>query len=491
MATTRQRSLRIAIIGAGMSGILCAIRLREVGYHDFEIYEKATGLGGTWRDNRYPGLSCDIPSHVYSYSFAPNPDWTHKYSPGPEICAYFERIADDYGIRRKVHFEHEITRCEFNDNVWQLWSNDRGLGQFDVVLSATGILHHPRDVDFEGLESFAGEAFHTARWPAGLSLDGQRVGIIGNGSTSVQIITDVVERVAGLSLFQRTAQWIWPEANAPYSQDDRARFRDDPAMLRHIRMRMSEAIDARFSNALVDMDSDAMHALEEECRRNLEENVRDPELRRKLTPDYRAGCKRLIMSSGFYESIQHPNAAVVTDGIKRIEPAGVRTQDGTLHELDVLVLATGFNAHQFMRPMQITGLGGVTLEEVWADSVHAYQSICMPDFPNFFMLMGPQSPVGNFSLIDVAEIQFNYIAQLLALLRDNQCTFVRPTRTATERFTAAVVDAMKNTIWVTGCSSWYLDERGVPITWPWTVQDFADSMQNIVMEDFELAGGGA
>ena len=487
MASQAARPLHIKIIGAGMSGILCAIRLHEEGYHDFEILEKADSLGGTWRDNRYPGLSCDIPSHVYSYSFAPNPQWSRKYSGGAEIQAYFERIASDYNVVPRIRFNCEVTDCEFVDGGWQLWSHGQDCGRANVIMAATGILHHPNDQNFAGLDTFAGDAFHTARWPADLPLEGKKLGIIGTGSTAIQIVNEVVDQVASLRLFQRTAQWIWPEANATYSEDEKTRFRDDPARLSHLRRRMSEMIDTRFSNALVDADSAARQALEDECIENLERNVHDPVLRRKLTPNYRAGCKRLIMADGFYASVQRPNADVITDNIRCIESGGVRTDDGNLHELDVLALATGFDAHQFMRPMKITGVDGITLDQLWSESVHAYRSISMPGFPNFFILMGPQSPVGNFSLIDVAEIQFNYIAQLLKLLRDGRCASVAPTQAATQRFTDAVIGAMKDTIWVTGCSSWYLDDRGVPITWPWTVQDFAESMREVDFEDYELA----
>ncbi|MEM7405550.1 MAG: NAD(P)/FAD-dependent oxidoreductase [Pseudomonadota bacterium] len=480
-----EADLRIAIIGAGMSGILCAIRLREEGFSNIVIYEKAETLGGTWRENRYPGLSCDIPSHVYAYSFAPNPDWSQKYSPGPEIQAYLQGIADDFDVRSVMHFDHEITRMVFEQDHWRLWSHARELPAADAVLAATGILHHPRIPHFDGLDTFAGQAFHTARWPDGVTLDGQRVGIIGTGSTAVQIVNDVVSRVDSLTLFQRTAQWIWPEANAYYSDDDKARFREEPELLAHMRKRMSHVIDNRFSNALVSVGSDEMALIEAECRRNLDDNLHDPVLREKLTPDYRAGCKRLIMADGFYANMQRPNADVCVEAIDCIEPTGIRTADGEFHELDVIVLATGFNAHQFMRPMQIEGVDGVTLEQYWSDSVRAYRSISMPGFPNFFMLMGPQSPVGNFSLIDVAEIQFNYIVQLLHKLSEDACSAVQPTAAATERFTAEVIAAMQNTIWVTGCASWYLDERGVPITWPWTVQDFAASMQEVVWDDYQ------
>ncbi len=476
----------VVIIGAGMSGILCAIRLREEGYDDIAIYEKGDSVGGTWRENRYRGLSCDIPSHVYSYSFAPNPDWSFKYSPGPEIHAYFKRVADDHAVTSLVRFNCEVTRARFDGGLWHLWAGDEALPCAHVVLAATGILHHPRMPDIDGLATFAGPAFHTARWPDGLDLNGKHVGIVGTGSTAVQIVTDIIDEVSALRLFQRTAQWVWPDANKPYSDDDKARFREDPDVLAHTRARMSEQIDAHFSDALVDADGPAMRQLEAECRRNLEDNVHDPELKRKLTPDYRAGCKRLIMSDRFYPAIEKPHADVVTERITHVAPQGVHTDDGQLHELDVLILATGFNAHQFMRPMHVEGADGTTLDELWSDYVYAYRSIALPELPNFFMLMGPQSPVGNFSLIDVAEIQFNYIEQLLAPIREGRCKAVAPAPAATRAFTDEVTAAVRNTIWVTGCSSWYLDERGVPITWPWTVRDFDESMRAVDWADYQL-----
>lgn len=483
-----RRDLRVAVIGAGMSGILCGIRLREEGYDDYVIYEKGDTLGGTWHWNRYPGLSCDIPSHVYSYSFALNPDWSRKYSSGDEIREYFQRIADEYDVTPRIRLNAEVTDCIFRDGRWHLTLADGTQDVADVVLCATGILHHPRLPDIAGLDSFAGRAFHSAQWPDDLSLKGKRVGVVGTGSTAVQIVSEVVDEVAHLDLFQRSAQWIWPESNAEYSEDEKARFRDDPDGLHHVHNRMAEMIADRFSNALIDAEGEAMHAIEEACRRHLQETVHDPELRRKLTPDYRAGCKRLIMADRFYQALQRPNATLTTEAIQCVEPAGVRTADGVLHELDVLVLATGFNAHQMMRPMNVVGRGGLTIEQAWTDSVHAYLSISVPDFPNFFMFMGPQSPVGNFSLIEVAELEFNYIVQLMNMVREGRCREVSASHDAMDRFAAYVKEGMKNTIWVTGCSSWYLDGHGLPIGWPGTVQDFADAMRAPALEDLDLAG---
>ena len=257
------RPLRVVVIGAGMSGILCGIRLNQEGIDDWTIYEKGPRLGGTWHWNRYPGLSCDIPSHVYSYSFALNPDWTRKYSGGPEIQAYFQKVADAHRITPRIIFNAEITDCVYENGRWHLKTADGRADSADVVICATGILHHPRLPDIEGLDSFAGPAFHSAGWPDDLDLSDRRVGIVGTGSTAVQIVSAVVDEAAEMHLFQRTAQWIWPEANADYSEDEKVRFREDPAGLRHLHNRMRELIAERFSNALVDAGSEAMATIEE------------------------------------------------------------------------------------------------------------------------------------------------------------------------------------------------------------------------------------
>jgi cation diffusion facilitator CzcD-associated flavoprotein CzcO len=470
-----------------MSGILCAIKLREAGITDLTLYEKAERLGGTWRENTYPGLCCDVPSHLYSYSFEPNPDWTHWFSPGSEIRTYFDEVAKKYDLDPLIRYNREITRCELEDGRWHLTTQEGEEDIADFVICATGVLHHPVYPDYEGLDCFEGAMFHSARWDHGVPLEGRRVGVVGTGSSAVQIVSAIVDRVARLSLFQRTAQWIFPVPNPAYSQEDKDRFRKDPSIMKEMRDTISETFANSFSNAVIDASSEKMKEIQETCRLNLESSVRDPDLKRKLTPDYRAGCKRLVISADFYDAVQKPNAELVTEDIERIEPSGVRTSDGRLHELDVLVLATGFNAHQFVRPMAVIGRDGVTLDEVWSDSTLAYRSVSVPGFPNFFMMIGPNSPVGNFSLIEVAEMQFNYILQLIDLVRTGRCRQIAARKDATARFSEALVKAAKDTIWVTGCKSWYLDESGIPATWPWTFGRYQEEMREPDLDDFELA----
>jgi len=479
------RQLRFAVIGAGMAGILSAIKLSEAGLTDFTVYEKGDRVGGTWRENTYPGLSCDVPSHLYSYSFALSPDWSYRFSPGPEIQAYFERVAREYDVERHVRFGDEVVRCAFVDGCWHLETASGHRDVVDVVIAATGVLHHPKYPDIEGLGSFEGAAFHSARWDHGVTIDGARLGVVGTGSTGVQIVSAVVDRVEELTLFQRTAQWIMPQENPAYSEEERARYRDDPAELAETYARLAEMFGV-FANAVVDADSPESHMIAEACRDHLDTAVRDPELRERLRPDYRAACKRLVISPDFYEAVQRPNAEVVSSPIAHVEPKGVCTRDGRLHELDVLVLATGFKVDAFMRPMEVVGRRGTRLDDVWAQRPNAYMSISIPEFPNLFMLNGPNGPVGNFSLIEVAELQFGYVMQLVDLLRSGRCREISATHEAMQRHEAARVEATKKTVWATGCRSWYLDDRGVPMVWPWSFDRFRDEMAAPRFDAYEL-----
>ena len=485
---TNARDPRVVIIGAGMAGILTVIKLREAGYRNFIVYEKADRLGGTWRENTYPGVACDVPAHLYTYSFEPNPGWTRMFASGQEIQEYFEHVAKKYDVLPAIRFNTEVKSCVFENGQWQL---ELGNGQHetaDVVIAASGVLHHPSIADIPGLKDFAGTWFHSARWDHSVPLEGKRVGVIGTGSTAIQITSALVNKVAKFELFQRTAQWIMPMVDREYSPAERADYASDPAKIEALRVELNHMMIDRIANAVVAADSPEMAAIEAACLENLEKNVRDPVLREKLRPNYRAACKRLIFSPDFYEAIQHPNAELVTEGIDRIEAKGVRTKDGRLHELDVLVVATGFRADRFIRPAVVKGRGGIDLDHVWKDRPFAYLSLSIPEFPNFFMLNGPNGPVGNFSLIQIAEFQVGYILQLMAEIRAGRCREISASRAATQRFDEERIAESKKAIWSTGCKSWYLDQFGVPASWPWTYARFEAEMQAPKLEAFERVG---
>ena len=475
---------RVVIIGAGMAGILTAIKLREAGYTNYAIYEKSDRVGGTWRENTYPGIACDVPSHLYTYSFEPNPDWTQTFATGPEIYAYFQRVADKYGVTAQVHFNETIPYCEFKDGRWQIRTSTGREDVADVVIAATGVLHHPNVADIPGLESFQGVSFHSARWDHSVPLADKRVGVIGTGSTAIQITTAIADKVKRFDLYQRTAQWVMPIENQIFTEEERAAFRDDPVALAQFK---AEALEyfKHFSNAVIDADSQEMAELEAACLANLEDHVLDPVLREKLRPNYRAGCKRLIFSPNFYQAVQSPNAHVITDEIAAVEPAGIRLKTGELRELDVLVVATGFRADSFIRPTTVLGRGGVNLDDVWSESPTAYLSISIPEFPNFFMLNGPNGPVGNFSLISIAESQVSYILTLLEEIRGGRCREISANADVSASFEEERVAAAKKSIWSTGCKSWYLDKNGVPASWPWSRDKFFEVMADPKLEAFD------
>lgn len=482
-AQSSNRRLRVAVIGAGMAGILSAIRLRERGA-EVSVFEKGDRVGGTWRENTYPGLACDVAAHWYTFSFARNPDWPSLLATGPDIQAYFERVARDFGVLPLCRFGDEVTRLEYGDHQWRLTTAAGVQDRFDAVIAATGVLHHPNIPHFEGIETFAGPRFHSARWDHDVALDGKRIGVIGTGSTAAQLTNALVPRAEYFSLFQRTAQWVLPRPNQAYSDADRARFRSDPAALESLVSELRAKTLDGYATAVIDVDSPELAEIQRLCEENLQ-RVRDPELRARLTPAYRAACKRLVISDSFYDAIQQPNAELVTSAIDRVEPAGIRTVDGRLHELDLLVLATGFHVDRFIRPTTVTGRDGADLDEAWAEGPQAYLSVTVPDFPNFFLLNGPNSPVGNFSLIEVAEHQIRYILQLIDGLGDGRYREVSPTHDALRRFEDERREAARRTVWVTGCDSWYLDKSGVPASWTFSYDRFVMETKAPRMHDFD------
>ena len=482
-------NLRFAVIGAGMAGILAAIKLKQRG-ESFVVFEKAERIGGTWRENRYPGLTCDVPAHAYTYSFEPYPEWQAYYATGAEIQVYFEGVVDKYGIRPSIRFGTEVTGLEWDEAraVWSLTLANGEHQDFDVVICASGVLHHPRMPDIPGLDSFAGPKFHTARWDDSAPIDGARVGLVGCGSTGVQIVTALADRVEKLTHFQRSPQWIMPVPYFLYSEEDRAAFRADPALIDAIRF-SDEYIGnvRRFTDAITDIDGPQMKMIEDICLQNLENSVKDPVLKEKLRPNYRAACKRLIYSWSYYDHVQKPSIFVETGRIAEVVPHGVRMADGTLHELDTLVLATGFHADRFIRPAGVTGRGGLTLDTFWARRPTAHYAVTLPDFPNFFMLNGPTGPVGNFSLIDIAERQWTYIDQLIDVLRRGEGRAVAPTHAAHADYEERRIAAARKTIFGSGCTSWYLDDEGVPASWPWSYDAFDDAMSHPRMDEYAVA----
>ena len=478
-----RRDPAVAVIGAGMSGLCVAIALLRSGIRDVTIYEKADEVGGTWRENTYPGLTCDIPSRVYQYTFARNPNWTHMFSPGGEIQAYFRGVADRFGLRNRIRFGTEVVDARFEGGRWVLRTDAGAESQVDFLISATGVLHHPRTPSISGLDSFGGNAFHSARWDHSVELRGRRVAIVGNGSTGVQLVCGLAGVAGRVMLFQRTAQWVLRLPNPRYSKFTfftRNRF----GWLDRMAYRGYSFAYDLFAVGLTKpgLRRKIMGAL---CHVSLRE-VRDPELRRALTPDYTPMCKRLVMSGGFYRAMQRNDVELVTAGIDHVERRGIVTEDGALHEADIIVLATGFDTHAFFRPMRLTGRDGISADDVWRDGPRAFQTVAMPGFPNFFMMLGPHSPVGNLALTAVAESQADHILRWIQRWRRGEFDTVEPTSSATESFNAQLRAAMPNTVWTTGCDSWYLNKAGVPEVWPFTPAEHRAMLANTDSARYDL-----
>ena len=483
-----QNGLRTIIIGAGMAGMAAAISLKQRGETNFVIYEKGASAGGTWRENTYPGLACDTPAHSYSYSFALNPEWSAFYAPGSEIRAYFEGIAERFGLNDFIRFNTEIEQCAWRDGQWEVLTKAGQIDRAQVLVAATGVLHHPSVPDIPGLHQFERPWFHSARWDHSVPLDRKRIGVIGNGSTGVQIVSALARRASKLVHFQRSPQWIMPCPDNQYTEAEKQAFRDDPANIEMVRNGPEAAArKARFTTAIIDAASPELAEIQDIVERNLEASIRDPVLKEKLRPNYRAACKRMIFSAHYYNAVQEPGVTLEVQAIERIEPTGVRMTDGTFNELDVLALATGFKVDQFVRPIRFFGEGGIDLQDLWAEGPRAYYAVTIPHFPNLCLLNGPTGPVGNFSLIDIAEKQWAYFDQLIDLVRAGACTWVAPSMAALETYEAARDRDAMRTVFASGCKSWYLNAKGVPQVWPWSYAHFVEVMAAPNMDDYVLA----
>jgi len=475
----------VAIIGAGMAGMLAAIELRKQGYKNLVLFEKADNVGGTWRENSYPGLTCDVPAHHYTYSFARNPNWSQTYASGPEIQKYFESIYESHNLGECIQFNSEVSKLAFDGEYWTLDFLEQEAVIAKVVIAATGVLHHPKIPTLTGQDAFQRRQFHSAKWDNNLPLENLRMGVVGNGSSGIQIVSALAKEAKEVFHFQRTAQWMMPLENPSFSNEQKLAFKDPELLAQAMDLEGYAAAVDRYSHALIDMNSEAAHEMAMYCQMNLD-RVIDPELKKLLTPDHKPLCKRLIWSSDYYDAIQKPNAHLITDSISYINQTGIVTDAETI-DLDVIVYATGFDTSMFMRPINILGLNGITLEDYWKEYPKAYYSIAMPNFPNLFMLNGPNGPVGNFSLIDIAEHQMHYIAQLTKLLFQGQVKYMHPKIDATNKYEIARETAAKKTVWyLGGCNSWYLNSAGIPASWPWTYGRFVEAMQKPALDDFEV-----
>jgi cation diffusion facilitator CzcD-associated flavoprotein CzcO len=482
----------IAIIGAGFAGIGTAIRLLQSGIDSFTIYERAGEIGGTWRDNTYPGAACDVPSHVYSLSFEPNPGWTRKFSPSEEIQAYLLRLVEKWKLRPKLRLHTEISEARFDDarGEWTLTTSAGEAIRARVVVSCVGGLVDPAYPDIKGIQAFGGEIFHTARWKHDYDLTGRRVGVIGTGASAVQVVPSIAPQVARLSVFQRTPAWVVTKLDGRYSERARRLFAQLPFTLRA--SRLAKYLLSEFFGPMIFLDSPRLSRLGEGMSlRHLHNQVRDPALRRKLRPSFQFGCKRILVSDDYWASFERENVELVTEPIAEIRREGIETKDGRLHELDALVLATGFAVSLGQAPFPISGRGGLPLDDVWRDGATAYKGMTVSGFPNWFTLMGPNTGPGHTSVLVYTEAQIEHTLQAIRTLRDRNLRFVDVKREVLDRYNAGIQGRMKYMVWST-CKSWYLSPDGSNhALYPGFAGEYALRTRRFREADYELAGFGA
>lgn len=461
------RDVRIVIIGAGMAGIATAYTFQRAGFTDFTILEKGSEVGGVWHWNRYPGLACDVPSQIYQFEFAPKPDWSHVWASGADIQRYHRDVAEHFGLDAHLRLNTEVTEMRYDatETTWTVTTADGDTLVADFVVCATGVLHHPFIPEIPGMDTFGGSIVHTARWESEVTTAGRRIAVIGTGSTGVQVVSALQPTAGSLIHFARSPQWIlWAPMSIRQPAALAALLRRSPALHAWVFRRLQWV-----SGILADIvtaPSWRRRLVQSYARLSLRAQIRDPALRAALTPDYQPLCKRQVVSGSYYRAITKTNAHLVTDPIREFTRTGIRTASGAHHDIDVAVLATGFHAHNYMRPMSIVGRDGMTLDEAWVKGPRAYRMTAIPGFPNLFTVLGPNSPTGSIPLQYSAELTARYIVAWLQRFRDGTLDEVEVTEEATDEFNAAVADALGPTVWNTGCNSWYLTDDGTIDLWP-------------------------
>ena len=457
----------VLIVGGGFGGIGMGIMLKRAGISDFCILERGAGVGGVWRDNTYPGAACDVPSHLYSFSFAPNPDWSRRFASQDEIHAYLRGCTDEYGLASHLRCNAEVAEAAFDETagLWRVRLRDGLELAARILITATGQLSNPALPQIEGLASFRGPAFHSARWDHGVDLAGKRVAVIGTGASATQFVPAIAARAAHLSVFQRSPSWIIPRPDKPYPAWQKALFKRMPWTMRLHRAMIYTQYESR-ALAFTRMKWVLKVAAGMPFRRMLAWQVADPALRAKLTPDYPIGCKRILLSSDYLAAFSRPNVELVTASIARVTPEGIQTTDGCLHETDVIVYGTGFAATRFLAPMRITGRGGLDLNTAWMTGASSYLGSTVPGFPNFFMLYGPNTNLGHNSIVYMLESQFAHVLRALEALRRTGATRIEVQAAPHRALNAAIQARLAKSAWV-GCRSWYLDEQGRnTVNWP-------------------------
>ena len=476
----------MAVVGGGFGGVGAAAMLKRAGYEDVTVFERGERVGGVWHHNTYPGAACDIPSHLYEFSFAPNPRWSRRYAPQAEIQAYLEEIASRYGVRDRIRTSTDVLSARWDEarDTWVL-ETTAGTHEANVLVTACGQLSVPTVPPIPGLDSFAGPAFHTARWRHDVDLAGKRVAVIGTGCSAIQVVPAIQPIVDQVDVYQRSPGWTFPKMDFPYSERSQRLFERFPAL-----QRLDRAAIFYFQElAAAGMTKHRwlLPAFRAISRRRINQAITDPELRRKVTPTDEIGCKRIMLTDEWYPALTKPNVELIADRIAEVTAAGIRTQDGGERPADMLVLATGFATHGFVAPMEIAGAGGRRLSEAWADVPRAYLGLSVPDFPNMFLLYGPNTNGGSGSVVNTIESGVNHVIAALRELDRAEARRIEVSRAAAERFDRELRAALAGTVWHSGCTNWYVDENGHdPNQWPWLWTTYRRRTERLEPDTYEL-----
>jgi cation diffusion facilitator CzcD-associated flavoprotein CzcO len=480
--------VEVAIVGSGFAGLCMGIKLRQAGCENFVILEKADQLGGTWRDNTYPGCACDVPSYLYSFSFEQNPHWTRMFAPWDEILAYLEHCATKYGIADKIRYGADVTEAAFDEATghWTVTVNGTETLETQALVTGMGGLHKPKIPAIAGLDSFTGKTFHSSQWDHEHDLTGRRVAVVGTGASSIQFVPPVAEQAAQVDLYQRSAPWVTPKPDRAIGPRERALHARFPAGQRAIRDVIYWGLEAR--GAGFGGNPKLLKGLELQARHHLRKQITDPVLRAKLTPDYELGCKRILLSNDYYPALARDNVEVITTGISRVTPTGVVTDDGVERACDTIVLGTGFEVFANLTRLGFLGRDGVDLGDTWKQNgISAHLGIAVAGYPNLFLLAGPNTWLAHSSMVFMIEAQVRYVMQALDLLRRRDARSVEVREEAQERFVSRTQDDLGNTVWQTGCTNWYIDAQGRNSTsWPDFTTSYWRRTRRLDPSDFVL-----
>lgn len=481
------QNLSVIIIGTGFSGLCMGIKLKEAGNDNFTIFEKGEEVGGVWRANTYPGACCDIPANLYSFSFAMKTDWPRRYPAQPLIQSYMKSCAEEYGLYPHIQFNTEISSASF-DKETGLWSVTTATGevhQANILMSGVGQLGRPAYPTIKGMDNFTGKAFHSADWDHDYDLTGKSVAVIGTGASAIQFIPVIAEQAGELKVFQRTPPYIMPKPDEVYTAAHRFLFKNVPGFQKFYRAFWYGS--GELASGAFDRGSKLAKVFEKVTLAHMRKHVKDPGLRKKLTPDYPVGCKRVLFASNYFPALARPNVDVVTEDVVEMTETGIRTADGEHHEVDAVIYGTGFKATEFLSPMRITGLDEKDLNEAWNEGAEAYLGMSTNGFPNFFMLYGPNTNLGSNSIVFMIECQANYIMQCLKKLAAEDSKFLDIRADVQREYNDHIQQRLKNSVWSAGCSSWYHNDAGkITNNWPGYTREYKKLTKTMNPADYEF-----